>query len=624
MDKSNMYMEPGVGDINVMVKPSVLKDKTPMCLVNELARYNRIQHQYRLIKEEGPPHRKKFTVTLKLGDCEYEAQGTSIKKAQHEAAAIALRSTKYKHPPPKLLPNTRVNTTPTVELNALAMKRGEPTFYTMLSQPVSTYFHPSSYPMNYYSRNIYQARTMYSEYTYNDFPVTNGYSYPRNHFNNRYKNPGPYKVSLKMGSREYIAEGSSAQIARHKAARKALEDLRNLPEPDMNGAADGTSENPEGVIDDFKSPISIVHEKAFRHNLQATFEVIDERGPPHMRTFVTQCRIGDKLKTVGEGNGKKVSKRRAAEKMLTLLETLPPPPKPPISVDKKRLMKRIPLNKKRNRVIKDPIMGDGNKPLTDVNPTTRLMEYQKKRHAKEPVYILVEEKGRGRKKQFSIEVKVDDLSFVGTGTSKKDAKRQASEGMIKLLGLDSSSVTKEAPQSCDTIKEAISPEVPSSPMNGKQIAPGILLVPHADVTPKLNSKKQTFPQKEISHMTNETHHIIEQMLLPSQQYTSQKNNLDNFNIQKNTAKDQLIRLVDTFGYEVQIADFPKGHHHQEFLSLVTLNTNPPQTYYGSGSSTKNAQNEAAYNALSMISEMGVEALFSKKMSAFIPEKEMVS
>lgn len=101
---------------------------------------------------------------------------------------------------------------------------------------------------------------MYSEYTYNDFPVTNGYSYPRNHFNNvslphvlfsfkhadmgslmascflqRYKNPGPYKVSLKMGSREYIAEGSSAQIARHKAARKALEDLRNLPEPDMNG-----------------------------------------------------------------------------------------------------------------------------------------------------------------------------------------------------------------------------------------------------------------------------------------------------------------------------------------------------------------------------------------------------
>ena len=66
-----------------------------------------IQHQYRLTKEDGPPHRKRFTVTLKLGDSEFEAEGTSIKKAQHEAAAIALRNTKYKHPPPKLLPNTR-------------------------------------------------------------------------------------------------------------------------------------------------------------------------------------------------------------------------------------------------------------------------------------------------------------------------------------------------------------------------------------------------------------------------------------------------------------------------------------------------------------------------------------
>lgn len=55
-----------------------------------------------------------------------------------------------------------VNTTPTVELNALAMKRGEPTIYTMLSQPMTTYFHPQTYPMNYYSRNVYQVQ--YSRY----------------------------------------------------------------------------------------------------------------------------------------------------------------------------------------------------------------------------------------------------------------------------------------------------------------------------------------------------------------------------------------------------------------------------------------------------------------------------
>lgn len=34
------------------------KEKTPMCLVNELARFNRIQPQYKLLSERGPAHAK--------------------------------------------------------------------------------------------------------------------------------------------------------------------------------------------------------------------------------------------------------------------------------------------------------------------------------------------------------------------------------------------------------------------------------------------------------------------------------------------------------------------------------------------------------------------------------------
>lgn len=34
------------------------KEKTPMCLVNELARFNRIQPQYKLLDERGPAHSK--------------------------------------------------------------------------------------------------------------------------------------------------------------------------------------------------------------------------------------------------------------------------------------------------------------------------------------------------------------------------------------------------------------------------------------------------------------------------------------------------------------------------------------------------------------------------------------
>jgi len=77
------------------------KEKTPMCLINELARFNKVQHQYTLTDESGPAHKKTFFVRLKLGTEEYASSGPSIKKAQHAAAAIALEKTQFKHPVPK-------------------------------------------------------------------------------------------------------------------------------------------------------------------------------------------------------------------------------------------------------------------------------------------------------------------------------------------------------------------------------------------------------------------------------------------------------------------------------------------------------------------------------------------
>ena len=57
---------------------------------------------------------------------------------------------------------------------------------------------------------------------------------------------------------------------------------------------------------DIKSPISLVHECALKRNLTVSFEIVKEVGPPHMRTFVMKCVMGD-VYTQGEGNGKRVS-----------------------------------------------------------------------------------------------------------------------------------------------------------------------------------------------------------------------------------------------------------------------------------------------------------------------------
>jgi hypothetical protein len=79
------------------------KNKTFMCMMNELVKHNKIKHEYVLLDEIGPAHKKVFFVSLKLGigtenEETFTGNGTSIKKAQHAAAEIALKETKFKHP----------------------------------------------------------------------------------------------------------------------------------------------------------------------------------------------------------------------------------------------------------------------------------------------------------------------------------------------------------------------------------------------------------------------------------------------------------------------------------------------------------------------------------------------
>ena len=70
-------------------------------MANSDITFGQVAHQYTLVDEQGPAHKKTFFVKLKLGEEEYSAQGESIKKAQHAAAAIALQETKFSHPVPK-------------------------------------------------------------------------------------------------------------------------------------------------------------------------------------------------------------------------------------------------------------------------------------------------------------------------------------------------------------------------------------------------------------------------------------------------------------------------------------------------------------------------------------------
>lgn len=201
------------------------KEKTPMCLVNELARFNKILHQYRLVKENGPAHKKRFTVVLKLGDEEYAAEDLSIKKAQHAAAKDAIMKTAYKHPP--LKKNRQIkgiqpvgkgnsgNITPTVELNALAMKRGEPTTYTVISMTSSNPMGANPYgqpPPPYGVRANPSFR--------GKFPSQRGGGSMPGRFNPQFTGTEIFQATLTVGTRVFTGTGPTQQAARHDAAAR--------------------------------------------------------------------------------------------------------------------------------------------------------------------------------------------------------------------------------------------------------------------------------------------------------------------------------------------------------------------------------------------------------------------
>lgn len=565
------------------------KEKTPMCLINELARFNKISHQYTLVDEQGPAHKKNFFVKLQLGEKEeYSASGPSIKKAQHAAAGIALEKTECKHPPPKVkrnypglfqidltndLEDGSGTITPTVELNTLAMKRGEPAVYKNLENRNP---HPIYYQHNYDFRGMYNQRY---------------------HF---MKPPRVYYVSLKVGSREFIGDGNSRQAARHNAATKALEILRNLPMPDSKpmktdskeDGKDGEKNEDKEENEETKSEISIVHELALRLNMPVSFEVTRESGPPHMKNFVTQCTVGT-LQTEAEGNSKKLSKRRAAELMLAELKKLPQLPALTLKPKTKPA-----ANKKKNRnLIKqmqkgDPTYGVG------INPISRLIQIQQAQKKKEPVYTLLAERGLPRRREFVMQVMVDDETCTGVGPNKKLAKRHAAEAMLLHLGYNKPSpqpakpAIKTATESTNGEKKVhfVENSDESGPSAGgagnRQMVPGLLVLPEGNRA-NMNSFTQ---MKGFAGMSN--------------QYGGGATllNATGFGMRPEL---KLREVAARYNIEVKFDEFAGKNNTNEYLSRVVVASNPQHTLHGSGPTPEASRDAASLTALKILTEMGV-------------------
>lgn len=141
----------------------------------------------------------------------------------------------------------------------------------------------------------------------------------------------------------------------------------------------------------------------------------------------------------------------------------------------------------------------------------------------------------------------------------------------------------------------------SSGASGRQIVPGLLLVSSPSecfVTP---SKPITTTNKNLSP-ASENEFAEKSSTSPSSTASNQDSGIGESGV---SARDQLSYLAQLIGFTVSYSDFPKGNH-SDFLSLVTLSTDPPHMSHGSGSSVDESRDHAALKALSVLSELGLD------------------
>ncbi|XP_062401635.1 double-stranded RNA-binding protein Staufen homolog 1 isoform X2 [Sardina pilchardus] len=579
------------------------KEKTPMCLVNELARYNKIQPEYKLLSERGPAHCKIFSVRLTLGDQHWDAEGTSIKKAQHLAASCALSQSTLPKPTlrsPRHPGKNSDSLTHTVELNALCMKLGKKPTY----KPIDPYpamrpsFNYSIRPPGPYARSMQQY--------YYPFPPVG---------------PVVYHMELSIGGQQFYGKGRTRQAAKHDAAAKALKSLHK--EPLLQQLPENDEESLEENLN--KSEISQVFEIALKRSMQVSFEVLKEVGPPHMKSFVVRVSVGE-FAGEGEGKSKKIAKKLAATAVLEELRRLPQLP------SAEKTPPRI--KKKAKSIVKlqtSPEYGQG------MNPISRLAQIQQAKKEKEPEYLLVTERGLPRRREFIMKVSVGGQCAEGMGPSKKVAKRNAAEKMLEFLGFkvpqpqppkpalkteekpplkkpgDGRKVTFFEPGSADEAGLVPKEEDYRLPfLNHPQLPAGILpMVPEVAqaVGAIQGPHMQEYGRQVVVNPAKAslTALIAKELLYAGTSLTAESvlkgsNSLALIPHGPLTRpSEQLAYLSSIQGLQVEYKDFPKNNKN-EYVSLINCSSQTPLISHGIGKDVESCHDMAALNILKLLSD----------------------
>ncbi|XP_034022043.1 RISC-loading complex subunit tarbp2-like [Thalassophryne amazonica] len=175
-----------------------------------------------------------------------------------------------------------------------------------------------------------------------------------------------------------------------------------------------------------KTPISLLQEYGTRIGKTPVYDLLKAEGQAHQPNFTFRVSVGE-INCTGQGPSKKAAKHKAAEAALKMLKGgLGGPTGAGVEVD--GLIE-----------VDVPADGDGSssemKPTgssqqSECNPVGALQELVVQKGWRLPEYTVTQESGPAHRKEFTMTCRVERFVEIGSGTSKKLAKRNAAAKML--------------------------------------------------------------------------------------------------------------------------------------------------------------------------------------------------
>ncbi|XP_066470486.1 RISC-loading complex subunit TARBP2 isoform X5 [Tiliqua scincoides] len=162
-----------------------------------------------------------------------------------------------------------------------------------------------------------------------------------------------------------------------------------------------------------KTPISLLQEYGTRIGKTPVYDLLKAEGQAHQPNFTFRVTVGD-ISCTGQGPSKKAAKHKAAEVALRLL--------------------------KGGNMLEPATLEEASSPLdmtspvspqqSECNPVGALQELVVQKGWRLPEYTVTQESGPAHRKEFTMTCRVERFIEIGSGTSKKLAKRNAAAKML--------------------------------------------------------------------------------------------------------------------------------------------------------------------------------------------------